>query len=56
MYTYIVIHYAIYASRWYVRNNVKIVLHGGDHSKEVMILVEYLGSSNGFKLNEHLPL
>ena len=27
-------NYAIYTSRWYVRNYVKIVVQGGDHSKE----------------------
>jgi hypothetical protein len=27
-------NYAIYTSRWYVRNYVRIVVQGGDHSKE----------------------
>ena len=28
--------YAIYTSRWHVRNYVRIVFQGGDHSKKVI--------------------
>ena len=30
--------YAIYTSRWYVRNYVRIVVQGGDHSKKVVFI------------------
>ena len=35
MYMYIVYVYDIYTSKWYVRNYVRIVFQGGDHSKKV---------------------
>ena len=40
-YIYIYLHvHAIYTSKWYVRNYVRIymVCHGGDHSKKVIVL------------------
>ena len=34
--------YAIYTSRWYVRNYVRIVVQGGDHSKKVVFIFAFI--------------
>ena len=53
LYNYITIY--IYTSRWYVRNYVRIVCQGGDHSKKNMYYLRsdvFIGSSfffNGFE-------
>ena len=43
MYIYIYI-YSIYTSRWYVRNYVRIVCQGGDHSKKVSFFLPWARS------------
>ena len=46
IYIYIIYIYmvSIWTSRWYVRNNVRIVCQSGDHSKKVVCLFNHIGS------------
>ena len=43
-YIYIYIHMYIYISKWYVRNYVRIVCQGGDHSKQSNFICFWLGT------------